>query len=103
VRLRERAAYLRHALRGAGIDVAEGRSHIVPVHIGPNDAAVAVAAAMQAEGFDVRAIRPPTVPTGTARLRVSVNVGLDERTLGNFARLLSSALREAGVCSAASS
>ena len=39
--------------------------------IGDNDRAVAVAHALQAEGFDVRAIRPPSVPPGTARLRVS--------------------------------
>jgi hypothetical protein len=67
------------------------------------DAALAVAAAMQAGGFDIRAIRPPTVPEGSARLRVSVNVGVDVPVLDRFARLLVSALREAGVCSAVSS
>ncbi len=101
--LRDRAVRLRRALRDAGIDVAESASHIVPVHVGPNDAAVAIAAALQAEGFDVRAIRPPTVPEGTARLRVSVNAGVDVATLDRFARLLPVALKEAGVCSAASS
>jgi 8-amino-7-oxononanoate synthase len=58
---------------------------------------------MQAEGFDVRAIRPPTVPAGTARLRVSVNTGLDEALVDRFVQLLVAAMKEAGVCSAVSS
>ena len=64
--------------------------------IGDNDRAVAVARALQAEGFDVRAIRPPSVPPGTARLRVSVNAGLSEETLDRFVAALAAALREAG-------
>lgn len=101
--LREHSRYLRRLLRRAGLDVADSGSHIVPIHVGPNDAALAVASALQAEGFDVRAIRPPTVPVGTARLRVSVNVGVSRPMLERFAELLPVALREAGVCSAASS
>lgn len=95
--------YLRDALRSAGIRIPDDASQIVPVHIGENDAAVSVAASLQAGGFDVRAIRPPTVPPGTARLRVSLNVGLDEPTLDRFAHTLVVALKEAGLCSAASS
>jgi 8-amino-7-oxononanoate synthase len=102
-RLRARAGGLRAQLRASGLDVAEGPSHIIPIHIGANDAALAVAGALQADGFDVRAIRPPTVPAGTARLRVSVNVGVSASMLDEFARLLVFALKEAGVCSAASS
>ena len=102
-RLRANAAHLRTRLRASGIDVEAGESHIIPVHIGSNDTALAVAAALQVEGFDVRAIRPPTVPDGTARLRVSVNVGVSRSLLDQFARLLVFALKEAGVCSAVSS
>jgi 8-amino-7-oxononanoate synthase len=83
-RLRELAAKLRARLRTAGIPIGAGRSHIIPVLIGDNDAAVAVAEALQKEGFDVRAIRPPTVPPGTARLRVSVNVSLTEDLIERF-------------------
>jgi 8-amino-7-oxononanoate synthase len=86
-RLLERARYLRHRL---GL---EGDSQIVPIIIGENDRAVAVARELQAAGFDVRAIRPPTVPSGTARLRVTVNQGLSEEVLDRFAAALETALK----------
>jgi 8-amino-7-oxononanoate synthase len=97
-RLLARAAYLRAALRRGGLDVAQGASQIIPVIVGDNDRAMSVAKALQADGFDVRAIRPPSVPDGTARLRISVNAGLSERELDVFADVLSAAL-----CSAACS
>lgn len=81
-RLLERARYLRSRL---GL---EGDSPIIPVIIGENDRAVAVARELQAAGFDVRAIRPPTVPPGTARLRVAVNQGLSEEVLDRFVATL---------------
>src|SRR5215471_8884598 len=47
-------------------------SQIVPVVIGSNEEALAAAAYLREQGFAVRAIRPPTVPAGTARLRLSL-------------------------------
>ncbi|MBI1683056.1 8-amino-7-oxononanoate synthase [Caulobacter hibisci] len=55
--------------KAAGLPPAE--SPIVPVVIGEADAALAASAALEAEGFLVVAIRPPTVPAGTARLRLA--------------------------------
>jgi 8-amino-7-oxononanoate synthase len=83
-RVRFLARYLRERLAEAGIAVPAGDSPIIPVIIGENERAVAVAARLQEAGFDVRAIRPPTVPAGTARLRISVNVGLSEEILDRF-------------------
>jgi 8-amino-7-oxononanoate synthase len=100
--LRKCAATLRARLLAAGIPVAPGTSHIVPVLIGGNDAAVAVADAMQADGFDVRAIRPPSVPPGTARLRISVNVNLTDDVIERCVASLASACQKVS-CSAGSS
>lgn len=86
-RLLDRSRHLRKRLGIAGA------SQIVPVIIGANERATKVAAEIQAAGFDVRAIRPPTVPEGTARLRVSVNCELSEDTLDRFADVLEQALR----------
>lgn len=90
--LLRRASQLRTRLMMAGIPVQAGRSHIVPIIIGDNENAVAIANALQADGFDVRAIRPPTVPAGTARLRVSVNVSLTDDQIERFVAALAGAL-----------
>lgn len=97
VRLQVLSSELRARLADAGHQVTQGPSHIVPVLIGGAETALAVAARLQAEGFDVRAIRPPTVPAGTSRLRVSVNVGLDAITLDRFVERLTVAMKEAGA------
>ena len=49
-------------------------SQIVPVILGADTRAVALAAALQARGHDIRAIRPPTVPEDTARLRIALTL-----------------------------
>jgi len=102
-RLRDRVSRVREQLGRAGVPVAAQGSQIIPVTIGDNERAVAVADTLRTDGFDVRAIRPPTVPAGTARLRISVNAGLTDATIDRFADSLAAALREVGLCSAGSS
>ena len=83
----EQADDLRARLKTLQVDAAEAicaplglpppRSQIVPVLLGEDRRAMATADALQEAGFDVRGIRPPTVPPGTSRLRISLtlNVG----------------------------
>jgi 8-amino-7-oxononanoate synthase len=99
--LAARVKHLRAAVAAAGIPVPAGFTQIVPVVLGDNDRALRAAAELQAKGFDVRAIRPPSVPAGMARLRISVNLNLSEDTLDRFV----SALSATGIvpCFAASS
>jgi 8-amino-7-oxononanoate synthase len=54
-------------------------SQILPFIVGDNARAMALATALQAHGFDIRGIRPPTVPAGTARLRISLTNNVDQR------------------------
>ncbi len=86
--LLQRSAMLRGLLADSGFDIQPCRSQIIPIVLGDNARACSVAAELQREGFDVRALRPPTVPDGTARLRVTVNVGLDEASMRAFASSL---------------
>lgn len=53
-------------------------SQIVPYIVGDNARAMQLASALQARGFDIRGIRPPTAPEGTARLRISVALNVRE-------------------------
>lgn len=68
-------------------------SHIVPVVIGADQAAVAVAASLQRRGFDIRAIRPPTVPEGTARLRIALTANITEAILSDLFAALAEDMR----------
>jgi 8-amino-7-oxononanoate synthase len=96
-RLRDLAARLRGQLIAAGVSIGPGTSHIIPVFVGDNDRVVAVAESLQGDGLDVRAIRPPTVAPGTARLRVSVNVNVTDDVIDQFVASLTSALARCGV------
>jgi 8-amino-7-oxononanoate synthase len=84
LRVQTLAKSLRGMLTGQGLDIGSSTSHIIPVLLGENERAKSVAAELQHEGFDVRAIRPPAVPAGTARLRISVNSLLTDALLQRF-------------------
>jgi 8-amino-7-oxononanoate synthase len=68
-------------------------SQIVPVIIGADQAAVAVAASLQRRGFDIRAIRPPTVPEDTARLRIALTLNVDEAVVSDMLDALAQDVR----------
>jgi 8-amino-7-oxononanoate synthase len=96
----ERSVFLREILGREGVAVGPGCSQIIPVVIGDNEDAAMVAEKLQEQGFDVRAIRPPSVPQGTARLRVSINVGLEPEVLSQFASALTAALEGVALLAA---
>ncbi|HET9785343.1 MAG TPA: hypothetical protein VFP94_10365, partial [Terriglobales bacterium] len=72
-------------------------SPIVPLVLGEDAAALHAAAALAEAGFDVRAIRPPTVPEGSARLRLTVHAGQAAERFTVLAQALAAAVREAPV------
>ena len=96
----ERAARLhalvRHAeTRLAPLGIAPGGSQILPVVIGDNARTMRIAAALQAGGFDVRGIRPPTVPSGTARLRIAITLNIGTSEIDAMTERLSAAMAAA--------
>ncbi|MCU0653911.1 MAG: 8-amino-7-oxononanoate synthase [Polyangiaceae bacterium] len=81
-RLRALGDRLRGALRAQGYRLIEGNEGpILPVLIGPEAGALRLSAALLARGVRVLAIRPPTVPPGSSRLRVTVHARLGEEAL----------------------
>ena len=67
-------------------------TQIIPIIIGDDHRTASTANALQQAGFDIRAIRPPTVPDGTARLRLSLHHGLTAADLVRFKGALEGAL-----------
>jgi 8-amino-7-oxononanoate synthase len=61
---------------------------ITPIVLGSNEKALEVAGRLQAEGFDIRAIRPPTVPAGTARLRITNHWNQTSDQVGHLSEVL---------------
>ena len=91
--VQENAAVLRSALREAGVEIGGSRTQIVPVVVGdPAHAVVACARALDA-GVFAQAIRPPTVPEGTSRLRLTVMATHRPGELRAAARTIAGAVR----------
>ena len=82
--LAERCPRFRDALRAKGFQVI-GASPIVPVVLGDNHRAVAFAQALREKGYWVVAVRPPTVPAGEARLRLTLTAHHEATVLDRLA------------------
>jgi 8-amino-7-oxononanoate synthase len=83
-----RSADFAASLRREGWETMGSATQIVPAVIGENEAALAAAEYLQQSGFAVRAIRPPTVPQGTARLRFSLTHKISAPELAQLAATL---------------
>ena len=73
--------------------LSEAQSPIVPIIVGPADAALAASRRLEEEDFLVTAIRPPTVPEGTARLRLAFCAAHPDEAIERLAGLVSSFIR----------
>ena len=74
------ASLIDHAAQAicAPLGLPAPTSQILPIVIGEDARTMRVATALQAAGFEVRGIRPPTVPRGTSRLRISLTLNVDK-------------------------
>jgi 8-amino-7-oxononanoate synthase len=91
--LHEKVAYFKKQLRKNGLKDDTGPTQIIPVMVGDSAKALAVAEELRRKNVYVKAVRPPTVPEGTARLRFSITRYHQEEDLKECARNLASALR----------
>ncbi|MCK4837756.1 MAG: aminotransferase class I/II-fold pyridoxal phosphate-dependent enzyme, partial [Desulfobulbaceae bacterium] len=86
--LLENSAYFKKCLQEAGLPGDPGPSQIVPMMVGDSHQAVKIAEEFRKKNILVTAVRPPTVPEGTARLRFSVTLHQSRQNLANAAELL---------------
>jgi len=100
-RLRSLALTLRRALAAEGFDVPESEMHIVPLRVGDERDAVALCQGALERGVFAQAIRAPSVPAGSARLRLTAMATHTPAELRRAARVLREAARALGLDPAA--
>jgi 8-amino-7-oxononanoate synthase len=98
-RLGANAAALREGLRSEGLAPIGSDTQIVPLVVGEADDAMALCERLLAEGVFAQAIRPPTVPPGTCRLRLTTMATHRIADLRHAARLIGAAARDLGLTS----
>lgn len=96
-RLQENADYLRTQLKGLGYNTLHSQSQIMPVVIGDAARAISMAEQLFREGVLAAAVRPPTVPEGTSRLRVSVMATHTREDLDFAIRAFEKIGRQSGI------
>jgi 8-amino-7-oxononanoate synthase len=94
-KLHAATSLFRRTLASRGVQAA-GSHYIVPVVLGDDKRAVEAAACLQSVGLDIRAIRPPTVPEGSSRLRIAIHANHDDALIVRAA----SQVAEAIACTA---
>ncbi len=96
-RLIELARGFHRSLLAEGLRLPEFCSQILPIHVGDNRRALELATRLRQRGLLVTAVRPPTVPEGTARLRLSVTMAHTPEDLAWAAAEIGSVARQMGV------
>jgi glycine C-acetyltransferase/8-amino-7-oxononanoate synthase len=96
-KLQANGTALRTELKRQGFDVGGSRTHIVPLIVGDAERAVALCEAALDRGVFAQAIRPPTVPPQTSRLRLSPMASHREAEMEEAARIFAEAARESGL------
>lgn len=84
----------RDGVNALGLNLMDSQTPIQPILIGDNDKALKLSAYLESEGLLVTAIRPPTVPAGTARLRVTLSAAHTEVQVDTLLAALAKACRE---------
>jgi glycine C-acetyltransferase/8-amino-7-oxononanoate synthase len=100
-RLHAAARSLRGALAEEGFDVQEGDMHIVPLVVGDSEDTMRLCESALARGVFAQAIRPPTVPAGSSRLRLAAMASHTAEDLRHAAKALADAARDVALDPAA--
>lgn len=91
-RLAERGSQLRSGLRAMELETTSNIGPIVPVIVGSAERVMQIAAGLESAGFLVGAIRPPTVPRNTSRLRITLNASQPPQAIDDLLAALAKLL-----------
>jgi 8-amino-7-oxononanoate synthase len=94
--LQQNAGTLREALAAEGFDLGNSETQIVPLIFGDPQLAMAICERAITDGVFAQAVRPPTVPAGSSRLRLAVMATHTPAQLAAAARVLARAAKSAG-------
>ncbi|MCM1178093.1 MAG: 8-amino-7-oxononanoate synthase [Bacteroides sp.] len=98
--LEENSAKVRNAVSALGQECPSD-SHIIPFMVGDSNDAIRIAKKMQDAGFYLLPVRPPTVPAGTSRLRISMTAAITGEETDAIVDALCGIAQEAGITQAA--
>ncbi len=93
----ERIAYMRQGLKSAGFDLKGSQGPIIPIVVGDDSRTVRMQKILLDKGIFLQAIRPPTVPPGTSRLRLTVVRGFSKEEMDRALEALQDAGEKAGL------
>ncbi len=96
-RLWENARWLHEVLRGAGFDIGRTETPIIPIIIGDPERTMQMSTALLEQGFFVQGIRPPTVPQGQSRLRLTVTSEHSRNDLERLVETLRQLRKQLGI------
>jgi|MDTC01.3.fsa_nt_gb 8-amino-7-oxononanoate synthase len=85
-RLLAMAEKVRHAFRGAGIDVGTSSTQIIPAIVGSDERALSMAGELETKGILGVAVRPPSVPQGASRIRFALSAAHSDRDIERLIR-----------------
>jgi len=96
-RLTDNTQYVRRLLQAARLPVVDGMTPIIPIIVGAEENAVRLASELKQQGIIITAIRPPTVPAGTSRLRLTVSAAHERDELAWAVDIITTAMRQPGT------
>jgi len=97
IKLQQNAGYLRRGLQQMGYDTLNSETQIIPIVVGEAQAALDMSAYLLAEGVLATPIRPPTVPAGSCRTRVTVMATHTQQDLDFALRVFKNAGQRLGI------
>lgn len=86
----ENISRMKDGVQKAGFDTGNSQSQIIPIIVGDDQKTLDLADYLEEQGFLARAVRPPTVPDGSARIRITLSSHHTEDQINNFLNVLKS-------------